>query len=111
MLEVRNKIDLMDDAERIALKNQAARDGNAVTISAITGDGEAALLEALDARLKADRCVLDLSVDLADGAAIAWLYQRGEVLSRHDDEALAHIRVGLDSADAARFEHRFTNQD
>ena len=110
LIEVRNKIDLIDPAQRGALVNQAARDGNAVIVSGTTGEGCDALLEAIDDRLNAERCVLDLSIDLSDGAAIAWLYRRGEVLSRQDDENLAHIRVGLDAADAARFEHRFTSR-
>ena len=46
-------------------------------------------------------------MDLSDGEALAWLYSRGDVLSREDDGELARIRVGLDDADAARFSHRF----
>jgi GTP-binding protein HflX len=110
MIEVRNKIDLLPEAERLAATNQADRDELVCAVSAITGDGCEALLEAVDRRLNAERCVVDVSVDLSDGAAIAWLYQRGEVLSRNDDQTLAHMRVGLDAADAARFEHRFTHR-
>ena len=109
LLEIRNKIDLIDAPERAAVANQAARDGDVLALSAVTGEGCAALLQAIDGRLGAERCVLELAIDLSDGAAIAWLYQRGEVLSRQDDGNLAHIRVGLDAADAARFEHRFTS--
>ena len=111
MLEVRNKIDLLGPEDRASLANVESRDGDVVAMSAVTGDGERDLLEAIDKRLNVDRQVVDISVDLADGEAIAWLYQRGEVLSRRDDETLAHMRVGLDSADAARFDHRFANQN
>ena len=31
-------------------------------------------------------------------------------MSRRDDEVSAHMRVGLDTADAARFDHLFTNR-
>ena len=64
------------------------------------------LLALSDGRMNAQRRVLDVSVALTDGATIAWLYRKGEVLSRRDDEASAHLRVGLDAADAARFERR-----
>ena len=50
--------------------------------------------------------MLDLTVSLADGATIAWLYRHGEVLERDDDGENAHLRVGLDAADAARFARR-----
>jgi GTP-binding protein HflX len=109
MLEALNKIDLLEPDARASLTTQASRDPDLVALSAVTGDGEAALLEAIDERLNADRQIVDLSIDLTDGQAIAWLYQRGEVLSRRDDEASAHIRVGLDKADAARFDHLFAN--
>ena len=61
----------------------------------------------IDGRLAADRRIVELTVALEDGAALAWLYRRGHVLSRVDDERNAHIRVGLDPADAARFAQRF----
>ena len=110
MLEVRNKIDLLEPEARESLALQASWDDDAVALSAVTGDGERTLLAAIDARLNADRQVVDVSINLADGEAIAWLYQRGEVLSRRDDEVLAHMRVGLDTADAARFDHLFASQ-
>ncbi len=52
------------------------------------------------------RRVVAIAVDLADGASIAWLYRHGHVLSRSDDDELAHIEVSLDAADLARFERR-----
>jgi len=110
MIEVRNKIDLLPAEARNAAVNQSGREENACALSAVTGEGCDALLAMIDARLNAERCVLDVAVDLTDGAAIAWLYSRGEVLSRSDDERFAHIRVGLDAADAARFEHQFTRR-
>ena len=48
----------------------------------------------------------EYTVPLDDGAAIAWLYDHGEVLSRVDDGLRTRLRVGLDAADAARFERR-----
>ena len=109
IIELRNKIDLVGLDKKSALQIQAARDGCAVALSAATGEGTDTFLEMVDARLNEGRCVLEVSIDLADGAAIAWLYRRGQVLSRRDDQCLAHIRVGLDVADAARFEHKFSS--
>jgi GTP-binding protein HflX len=107
MIEVRNKIDLIAEEERDAIFNSSSRNGHAVALSAITGEGVDALLATIDDLLNAERSVLDVTLDLGDGAAIAWLYERGEVISREDEGTQAHIRVGLDSANAARFEQRF----
>lgn len=110
IIEIRNKIDLIDDDERHALLTNSSRNDHAVALSAITGEGSETLLEAIDDLLDSERKFLDVAIDLSDGAAIAWLYERGEVVSRHDDGTVAHIRVGLDAANAARFEQRFNNR-
>jgi GTP-binding protein HflX len=108
MLEVLNKVDLLEADTRASMFKQPAKAGETIPLSAVTGEGEAALLDAIDTRINADRQIVDLSVSLTNGEAIAWLYQRGEVLSRQDDDSSAHLRVGLDDADAARFNHLFT---
>ncbi len=106
MLEVWNKIDLLDAEGRARLINQAGRRDDAVAVSAITGEGCDDLLEILDAATGEARQIVELSVALVDGATIAWLYRHGEVMSRRDDDTLAHLRVGLDPVDLARFKGR-----
>ncbi|MGQ9370838.1 GTPase HflX, partial [Azospirillum sp. A39] len=107
VVEVLNKIDRLDAEERAATVAQARRDPRRVAISAATGEGIDDLDALLDRRMNAARQVVDLAVDLGNGAALAWLYDRGEVLDRRDDEAQAHLHVALDPADLARFEKRF----
>jgi GTP-binding protein HflX len=109
-IEVLNKIDLIDDETREIVLNRVARDEDSVALSAVTGEGCNALLEALDRRLSESRHVVDLEIDLADGAALAWLYQHGEILERHDEGMLAHLSVALDAADEARFRSRFLDR-
>ena len=104
MVEVLNKIDLLEPADRELTINQAARNGRAVAISAVTGAGLDALLKRIDAALGRARRAVELTVDLADGRALAWLYRHGEVLSRRDDGAVAHLTVGLDPADLSRYD-------
>jgi GTP-binding protein HflX len=106
MIEVLNKIDLLGAAERAALLNQARRNQDSVPLSAVTGEGCAALVALFDQRFDADRAAVELDVPLSDGAAIAWLYQNGEVLNRRDDETRAHFAVRLSTADIGRFKHR-----
>jgi GTP-binding protein HflX len=106
MIEVLNKIDLLGADERAALLNQARLNHDVVPVSAVTGEGCTALIAVFDRRFDADRAAIELDVPLSDGAAIAWLYQHGEVLDRRDDETRAHFAVRLSPADIGRFKHR-----
>ncbi|MCH8111159.1 MAG: GTPase HflX [Proteobacteria bacterium] len=106
LIEALNKIDLLDSEARRRVANVARRDAGHTPLSAATGEGCEGLLELLDARLGESQQVLDLRVALADGATIAWLYRHGEILDREDDGEWAHLRVGLDQANAARFARR-----
>ena len=106
IVEVANKIDRLSAPAREVVRNRAARQANAVALSAVTGEGCGELLSLLDTKLAVSRRIVELAVDLADGAAIAWLYRHGEVVSRRDDERTAHFEVGLADADLARFRAR-----
>ena len=106
MIEALNKIDKLSPEQRQVVEQQAARDPNKVPVSAQTGEGAEALGRAIEGRLSAGfRCV-DIQVPLEDGRALAWLYDRGHVMDRRDDERYAHLKVNLDPADVERFQHR-----
>ncbi|HXZ00071.1 MAG TPA: GTPase HflX [Stellaceae bacterium] len=106
LIEALNKIDLLDAERRAALLNQAQRNRDAVPISAATGEGCDGLVDLLDRRLESDRRLVRLDVPVSDGAALAWLYRHGEVVSRRDDEREAHVDVRLSAADLERFRSR-----
>ena len=106
-LEVLNKIDLLDADVRQRIENAAARNDQQVAVSATTGEGLDRLLAAAEERLSAGRQVVELDVPLGDGQTLAWLYAKGVVEDRRDDEAgIAHLRVGLTNADLGRFRKR-----
>ena len=104
MVEVWNKIDLLPAEERERVENDCLRASDRVALSALDGAGLDRLYALLDARITAKHQVLELDIDLADGATIAWLYRHGHVLSRQDDERHAHLTVGLDPTSRSRFE-------
>ena len=108
MVEVLNKIDLLDGEAQDRVRSQAARRPGTVALSALTGAGIADLRILLEERLSAEDTAVHLSLPLSDGAGLAWLYDRGRVLEREDDEASAHLVVRLSPADLARFEKRRT---
>ncbi len=98
IIEVLNKADLLGGVAAVP-----ARPGS-VPVSAITGEGLDGLLAAIDARIAATMEVADYVIPPADGARLAWLYQHGEVVGRHDEDAAIHVTVRLLPADRARFE-------
>jgi len=106
LIEALNKIDLLTEEQRGTLRNQARRNRDAVPVSAASGEGCDELVALLDRRLDGERPSVRLDVKLSDGAAIAWLYQHGEVLNRSDDENEAHVEVRMSEADLGRFRNR-----
>ncbi len=106
LIEALNKIDLLSEDQRAALKNQARRNRDTAPVSAATGEGCDELVALFDERLDGGRRAVRLSVPLTDGATLAWLYRHGEILERADDEAEAHLDVRLTPADLARFRRR-----
>jgi GTP-binding protein HflX len=111
LVEVWNKIDLLpqDEREAALARGQANRDH--IAVSALTGAGCEVLTDRLDQALSSRREVLRLTIDLADGKQLAWLYDRGEVLSRDDRDQTAHVTVALDPPDVARFRRQFPGAD
>lgn len=108
MIEVLNKIDLLPPEDRLGLDNATHRLPAILPVSALTGEGVERLLALLDEKLGTARQFIELDVDLADGAALAFLYQHGEVIAREDrEDGSAHLTVGLDPADLGRYEKRF----
>ena len=106
LIEVLNKIDLLEASERESLLNQAQRNSQTVGLSAATGEGCDALLRLLDRRLDAGVRAVRIDVPLSDGKTLAWIYEHGEVLGRRDDMEAAHLSVRLSEADLSRLRNR-----
>jgi GTP-binding protein HflX len=106
LIEVVNKIDLLDPATRASLDNHMLRNSQSVALSAITGMGCEGLLALIDRRLESEIRAVRLDIPLADGKTLAWVYRRGQVLGRRDDNEAAHLSVRLSEADIARLRHQ-----
>jgi len=112
LIEVWNKIDRLDPAARERLANIAERRAPAdrpVLVSATTGEGLEDLAKFIEARLAANREVIELRLDPADGAGISWLHRHTEVLSKSIDEnGVIAMTVRADPDKAARLRARFS---
>ena len=111
LLEVWNKIDLLDPQRRVEIGNIAQRreaECRPLLVSAASGEGFEVLTEAIESRVVRDRPVFELTLDPADGAAVNWVYQNAEVMTRsvHTDGRLA-LRVRVDPGKVAALQGRF----
>ena len=106
VVEAMNKIDLLDPTTRASLGGQQLSNSQSVALSAATGEGCDALLELIDRRLESEARIVRLEIPHTDGKTLAWVYDRGEVLGRRDDNEAAHLSVRLSEADIARLRHR-----
>ncbi len=97
-IEILNKIDLREPGSVIP------NDPDCIGVSAITGEGIATLLQAIDARLSAGMDEVRYVLEPSDGARMAWLYEHGEIVERTDRETEIDLSVRLLPADRARFE-------
>jgi GTP-binding protein HflX len=106
LIEVWNKIDQLGQDERARLANVAERHPRKpILASALTGEGLDHLVAAVEARLSADRVVLDVALDPADGAGVSWLHRHTEVLSkslRNDGRFAVKVRASAEKAAAVR---------
>ncbi|MBM3547340.1 MAG: GTPase HflX, partial [Alphaproteobacteria bacterium] len=80
VIEVWNKIDLLDAETRERVVNDSIRTSDRVAVSALDGAGLERLFGLLDARMTAAHQVLEIDLDHADGATLAWLYRHGNVI-------------------------------
>lgn len=107
VIEVWNKIDLLNDERRAQILAEAERRDDVVCVSAANGQGIDALRTAIGNWVGQGRRLRHLTVSASNGAAIAWLHQHGTVEAERLQDDLVHIMVRLDDKDHARFKAQF----
>jgi len=107
IIEVLNKIDSLPKEEHDDIMAQVKKKDRLVATSALTGEGIDRLLELIDNKLGELRQEYFVEIDIADGKAVSWLYKRGEVLDRKDEDSHVVLKVSLDPADVDRFTSQF----
>nr|WP_181868894.1 GTPase HflX [Yoonia sediminilitoris] len=104
VIEVWNKIDLIDGDARDAMLTQAARRDDLFAISAVTGEGLDALLTDIPNRLKAPRTEEVLHLDFSDGRKRAWLFEQGVVTDEAQDDSGTQLTVFWTQLQKDRYE-------
>ena len=110
ILEVWNKIDALNEETRLATERRAERGeglARAVPVSALTGEGIDGLRERIVQILSASRRRVELVVRPEEGDLLAWLYARGGVVTRADqDDGTIRIGAVLGPEDMGRLDRR-----
>lgn len=103
VIEVWNKLDLVGGAEREGLEMQASRSSGIFALSALTGEGMAPLIAAVEAHFAEATTERQMHLPFADGKRRAWLHDEGVVLSEVADDSGYQISLRW----SARQERRF----
>jgi GTP-binding protein HflX len=111
IIEVWNKLDLLNDdqkQDRLATIESRSIEERPALVSALTGEGTAALLDRIEQRLALDKKIFSVVLDMSDGMGLHWLYENSEVLSRRDEETgQIALRIRIASQRSDRLKHRF----
>jgi GTP-binding protein HflX len=110
MVEIWNKLDLLDDDRRAELSGMAARDDNLLMISAVTGEGIDALKAHLTALIAKGSDLRTVKLRTDNGAALAWLHGRGVVSGQHVVGDIVSVDVSLSRQLWGQFEKKFEKQ-
>jgi len=96
IIELWNKMDLLEDERREDLAIQSARSENTLLISAETGEGIDAFRSHLSALIARGNELRTIALKSNDGAALAWLHARGTISKQtvKDDEIVLEVSLG-----------------
>ncbi len=107
MIEVLNKIDLLDPEDAGYLQALHKDDDKVFGISAVTGEGLDRLLNDVTSHLAVQTRTLTLELDWAMGAAQSWLHAEDVIENEDQTDTGWSIGVRWTSMQQARFEKQF----
>ncbi len=107
MLEVWNKIDLLDAEKREDLSALVQRNDDLLMISAQTGEGVDAFKAHLSALIVKGNVVRSVRLKASDGAALAWLHARGTINRQIVDDDLVTVEASLSRQLWGQFDKQF----
>ncbi|MER8898716.1 GTPase HflX [Mesorhizobium sp. M0676] len=105
VVEVWNKVDLLDDGnrERLLADGTDANKAPPIAISAVTGEGIDALKALIETRMSGELEELTVTIEPAQFGLVDWLYRNGDVVSRVDNED-GSATISLKATHSARHE-------
>ncbi len=102
IIDVYNKVDIAN-AKDIDSVQPAINSGQAIAVSAVTGEGAEVLLSFIDEALAANGSEVVVRISCAAGDALAYLYRTAFSISSESDGEDVIVRAKLAKSDLARF--------
>jgi GTP-binding protein HflX len=102
IIDVYNKVDIAN-VKDIDLVQPAINSGQAIAVSAVTGEGAEVLLSSIDEALAANGSEVVVRISCAAGDALAYLYRTAFSISSESDGEDVIVRAKLAKSDLARF--------
>ena len=103
LIEVWNKIDALSPDTRAAILATDARRGDVQAVSALSGEGLPALLDAIEARLAEEKIETTLDLPFAEGRRRAWLHDQGVVQAETQTDDGWHLSLRWTRTQEGRF--------
>jgi GTPase len=103
MIEVWNKLDLVDPVTREALMVQSEARADVIAVSALTGEGIDRLLDGVSATLQEEKSEREVILSFAEGRKQAWLHAQGVVEDEQQTDEGWKIIVRWTSRQEKRF--------
>ena len=107
LVEALNKSDQLSDEDKHILENKQARAQHQVILSGLTGEGCDSLLETIDEMLGATDLIKHVDLEFCEGAAMAYLKAKAEILEETVKDDKMHFEVKIDPLHWDRFLSRF----
>lgn len=114
VLEVWNKIDLLDDANRLRLLGETGGDvaNQPIAISAVSGEGIDRLRAVIEQRIAGAVNTVSVTLTPAQLGLVDWLYRNGDVLAREDlEDGGVQLSIRATEAARAQIEKRLSKRD
>jgi GTPase len=111
IIEVWNKLDLLSAEHREDSMHAAKRAGNVSLISAISGEGVSDFISKIAMLISEKNEVRDIMLHAEQGAALAWLHDKGSVLDVSETpDGRLQVQASLNGQSWGRFEKLFLNK-
>lgn len=107
IIELWNKVDLLDAEQTDDLSELSSRNSNVLLISAETGEGVEAFRQLLSDQIIKGNEVRHIRLKPDDGAALAWLHGKGKVSAQTEQGGDLHVIVSLSRQLWGQFDKQF----
>jgi GTP-binding protein HflX len=107
VVELWNKLDLLDAEKREEFRNIALKQDDIFLISAATGEGLDAFKQALAGRIGAGNELRELTLNGGEGEVLSWLYSKGKVESEEGEGGQIQVKASLSARNWGQFDKLF----